>query len=92
MTRLSRRQLFCGIAASAVAVASGAGAQASKRTNILLVLADDWGWTSSRAVDELGVRTPNFDRVRMAGMTFNNAFSAAPSCTASRGAILTGRP
>ena len=63
----------------------------SRRPNILFVLADDWGWTSSRAIDELGMTLPNFERVKRAGLTFTNAFCAAPTCTASRGAILTGR-
>jgi arylsulfatase A-like enzyme len=37
------------------------------------------------------VRTPSFDRIAREGALFTHAFSAAPSCTASRGALLTGR-
>ncbi|HMJ90786.1 MAG TPA: sulfatase, partial [Candidatus Acidoferrum sp.] len=36
------------------------------------------------------MKTPAFDRIAREGALFNYAFCAAPSCTASRGAILTG--
>ena len=35
--------------------------------------------------------TPTFDRVAREGVLFRNAFVAAPTCTASRGGILTGQ-
>ena len=37
------------------------------------------------------VRTPAFDRVANSGVLFTNAHVAAPSCTPSRAAILTGQ-
>ena len=37
------------------------------------------------------VRTPTFDRVAREGVLFTRAFSAAPSCTPSRAAMLTGQ-
>lgn len=37
------------------------------------------------------VQTPAFDRVAREGVLFSNAFVSAPSCTPSRGAILTGQ-
>jgi arylsulfatase A-like enzyme len=37
------------------------------------------------------IKTPVFDRVAREGMLFTHAFSAAPSCTASRASILTGQ-
>ena len=36
-------------------------------------------------------KTPSFDQVAAQGVLFTNAFCAAPSCTPSRGAILTGQ-
>ena len=37
------------------------------------------------------VRTPNFDRISAEGVRFSHAFCSSPSCTPSRGAILTGQ-
>lgn len=37
------------------------------------------------------MRTPAFDRVAREGVLFTRAFCSAPSCTPSRGAILTGQ-
>lgn len=59
--------------------------------NILFCIADDWSWPHAGAYGDKVVRTPNFDRVAREGVLFNNAFCAAPSCTPSRAAILTGR-
>ena len=40
---------------------------------------------------DLVVRTPTFDRLAHEGILFNSCFSAAPSCTPSRAAMLTGQ-
>ncbi|MPY89979.1 MAG: sulfatase-like hydrolase/transferase [Luteitalea sp.] len=63
----------------------------SKRPNILLAIADDWSWPHASAYDDKAVSTPVFDRVAREGVLFGNAFVAAPSCTPSRAAILTGQ-
>lgn len=82
-------------AAIALAAASLFGcARAGKevaRPNLLLILADDWSWQGAEAVDRLDLHMPTFDRIRKEGIEFTNAFVASPSCTASRGAILSGR-
>jgi N-sulfoglucosamine sulfohydrolase len=62
------------------------------RPNILLCIADDWSWPHAGAYGQTAVKTPNFDRVAREGALFRNAFCAAPSCSPSRAAILTGRP
>lgn len=62
-----------------------------ERPNILYCLADDWGWPPAGWDAQRIVRTPNFDRVAREGFFFTHAFSAAPSCTPSRAAMLTGQ-
>lgn len=59
--------------------------------NILYCLADDWGYPHAGAYGDRVVQTPNFDRVAREGVLFTHAFSAAPSCTPSRAAMLTGQ-
>jgi len=64
---------------------------AAGRPNILFCFADDWAWPHAGMYGDNVVQTPNFDRVAKNGFLFTHAFSAAPSCTASRAAILTGQ-
>lgn len=67
------------------------GKDAKKRPNILFCLADDWSWPHASIAEDKVVRTPTFDRVAREGVLFNNAFVTAPSCTPSRGSIVTGQ-
>ena len=66
-------------------------AQPAERPNILLVIADDWSSPDAAILGNSGVRTPAFDRIAREGIRFTHAYAAAPSCTPSRGALLTGR-
>lgn len=75
---------------------SGSGsAQAAgtdkERPNILFCIADDWSWPHASITADKVVRTPAFDRVAREGVLFENAFVTAPSCTPSRGSIVTGQ-
>ena len=68
-----------------------AAAAADTRPNILYCLADDWSWPHAGVYGDRVIRTPTFDRVAREGMRFDYCFSAAPSCTPSRAAMLTGQ-
>jgi len=59
--------------------------------NILLCIADDASWHHFGANGDKVCRTPNFDRVAREGVNFTRAFCSSPSCTPSRGALLTGQ-
>ena len=61
------------------------------RPNILFCLADDWSYGHSGVEGDRVVQTPAYDRIAREGLRFTHCFSAAPSCTASRAAILTGQ-
>ena len=63
----------------------------AKRPNIVLIIADDWSFPHAGAYGDRTVSTPNFDRVAREGVLFTQAFTAAPSCTPSRAALLTGQ-
>jgi len=64
---------------------------ADSRPNILLCLADDASWYHFGANGDKICRTPTFDRVALEGVNFTRAFCSSPSCTPSRGALLTGQ-
>lgn len=64
-------------------------AQAADRPNILLVMADDlrdYGGAFTRDV----VKTPNLDRLRARGTTFERAFVQYPVCNPSRSSMMVG--
>ena len=61
-----------------------------KKPNIFFAIADDWGVHASIYGDPV-IKTPTFDRIAKRGVLFNRAFVSSPSCTPSRGAILTGQ-
>jgi arylsulfatase A-like enzyme len=61
------------------------------RPNILFLFADDWAWPHASCLGMAQVRTPTFDRLVREGVMFRNAHCAAPSCSPSRAAILTGQ-
>jgi N-sulfoglucosamine sulfohydrolase len=59
--------------------------------NILFAIADDQSFPHASAYGNSTFHTPEFDKVAAKGILFNNAFVAAPQCSPSRAAILTGR-
>jgi arylsulfatase A-like enzyme len=87
--------LACVSAVLTVGLASARPEQgkpaASKRPNILFAIADDWSAPHAGIYGDPTVRTPVVDRLAREGAAFTHAFTAAPSCTPSRAAILTGQ-
>jgi len=73
-----------------VALAHG-DAASDRRPNILLAIADDWGYPHASCYGDPVVKTPTFDRMAREGVLFTNAFVSSPSCTPSRGALLAGQ-
>lgn len=70
---------------------AGPAIAADPRPNILFCIADDWGYPWAGAYGDPAVKTPTFDRLAREGVLFTHAFTASPSCTPSRSAILTGQ-
>ncbi|TDE48432.1 sulfatase [Nonomuraea mesophila] len=61
------------------------------RPNVVLVFMDDMGYGDMGAMGGTVVRTPRMDSVAENGITFRHMYSAAPVCTPSRAALMTGR-
>ena len=68
-----------------------ANESSGKLPNIILCMADDWGWPYSPLYGDKIVKTPTFAGIAANGILFTNAFVTAPSCTPSRNSILTGQ-
>ena len=69
-------------------IASNAFAEAPKRPNIVLIVADDWGFSD---VGSFGgeMSTPNLDSLAMQGVRFSN-FHVTASCAPTRSILVTG--
>lgn len=76
---------------SVLLTCSAAAAIAAERPpNIILILADDMGWTDSGAYGSEYYETPNVDRLSKQSMRFTQAY-AHPLCSPSRASIITGQ-
>ncbi|RMG34618.1 MAG: arylsulfatase [Planctomycetota bacterium] len=81
------------------AVLSGArlerGAQAAETSrrppNFVVLFADDLGYGDLGCFGHPTIHTPHLDRMAAEGMKWTQFYSAAPVCTPSRAALLTGR-
>lgn len=63
----------------------------SRLPNVLFLCVDDLGWRDIGYAGQQDFRTPHMDRIAREGMHFDQAHAAAPICSASRAALLSGR-
>lgn len=61
-----------------------------RRPNVVLVMADDFGYECVRCNGGTSYRTPHLDALAAGGVRFTQAY-ATPLCTPSRTQIMTGR-
>ncbi|MBK7927005.1 MAG: sulfatase-like hydrolase/transferase [Bryobacterales bacterium] len=89
---LTRRH-FLHSAAVAGTSALAATAAPARHPNIIVILADDFGWGSLNCygADPRLVRTPNIDRLATEGVRFTDANTPSSVCSPSRYALMTGR-
>ncbi|MGI8918341.1 MAG: sulfatase-like hydrolase/transferase [Pyrinomonadaceae bacterium] len=89
---LNRREFVAAALAGAAIAATPRLSQAqTRRPNILFILADDLGYGDLSCYGRPDYQTPNIDRLAAQGVRFVNAYSAAPLCTPTRCAFITGR-
>lgn len=91
--RIARRE-FLKTAAVGGALAWGASRAVSSQTaakpNFVIILTDDQGYGDAGCFGATDFETPNLDRLAAEGMRFTDFYSAAPVCTPSRAALMTG--
>lgn len=73
--------VFVGAMAAAVA----------PKPNVILILADDLGWTDVASFGSDLHETPALDQLARDGMKFTQNYSACTVCSPSRAALLTGK-
>ena len=94
---MNRRDFFKLAAVGAATVAMpgrrviDAASTARKQTNIVLIMIDDLGWMDLHCQGNKRLDTPNIDKLASQGMRFTDAYAAAPVCSPTRAAIMTGQ-
>lgn len=63
----------------------------SQRPNIIYIMSDDMGYGDLSGYGRKDYTTPHLDKLAAQGIKFVNAYSAAPICTPTRTAFVTGR-
>ena len=63
----------------------------AQRPNIIYIMTDDMGYGDLSCYGRKEYSTPNLDKLASQGIKFVNAYAAAPLCTPTRTAFMTGR-
>jgi arylsulfatase len=86
-----RAALQAGSGVAALSLAGGPfGCAGRTKPNIILILADDLGYSQLGCYGETKIRTPHIDRLAAEGTRFTQAYSGSPVCAPSRCVLLTG--
>jgi arylsulfatase A-like enzyme len=83
--------LACWAVGTAGVGGTAAAADAARKPNIVLILADDLGVNDLSCYGRDDQPTPNLDRMAAEGIRFTCAYCSQPICSPSRAGLLTGK-
>lgn len=86
---IQQRTWFVCVIAVLIATFTSASLEAA-RPNIVVIMADDLGWMDLGVQGNPVVDTPYLDRLAAEGMRFTDGYAAAPVCSPTRAAMMTG--
>src|SRR5688572_23930686 len=81
------RHLIC--ATILLFAGTAVAAEPARKPNVILILADDFGYECVGANGGTSYKTPNLDRLAATGVRFERCF-AQPLCTPTRVQLMTG--
>ena len=89
---VTRREFLGTTLGTTTLLTTSAFAQStSRRPNVLFILADDMGYGDLSCYGRPDYQTPVLDNLARQGIRFTSAYAAAPVCTPTRCAFVTGR-
>ena len=62
-----------------------------EKPNIVLIVADDLGWSDLSYMGSEFYETPNIDKLSRSGMIFYNGYASSANCAPSRATMLSGK-
>lgn len=65
--------------------------QSREKPNIILIVADDLGWTDLSYMGSKYYETPNIDKLSQSGITFFNGYASSANCAPSRATMMSGK-
>lgn len=89
---VTRREFIeATVATTALATAGVVHGAPARRPNVLFILADDLGYGDLSCYGRPDYQTPVLDNLAREGLKFTSNYAAAPVCTPTRCAYITGR-
>ena len=67
------------------------GVTTAAPSNVVFMVVDDWGWSDGSWLGSDFYQTSNIDEFARTSLKFNCAYAAAPVCSPTRAALLTGK-
>ena len=89
--RLLHRQLLAALGFWLVAASLAGAADAERRPNVIVILADDLGYGDLACFGHKKFKTPNLDRMASEGARLTQFNAPAPFCAPTRASLMTGR-
>src|SRR3954451_8590574 len=83
--------LIAAVLAVAALTGTGRAAEPARSPNIVLILADDLGYTDLACYGSRYYETPNIDRLATEGRRFTAGYTCGPNCQPTRAALLSGQ-
>lgn len=63
---------------------------ATEKPNVILIIADDLGWTDLGCFGSKYYQTPNVDRLCREGIKFTSVYTCGPNCAPTRACLMSG--
>jgi arylsulfatase A-like enzyme len=89
--KVTRREFIESAVASTVLATTVGPVHSATRPNVLFIIADDLGYGDLSCYGRPDYQTPVLDNLAKQGIRFTSNYAAAPVCTPTRCAYITGR-